>query len=384
MREKRYLKPFASGGRVLPAAVLAVLFISGCASLQKPEDHASKSEWMKAVQEYRKEYSEHPADYEIKMKLQEAELNAAEAYYDDGMSLKDQGLLDDAIYQFREGLSAMPNNEKVSNALQQALKEKESNTFYQQAVDLDKAGKEDDAQTLLNQALAANPDHEGAKALLQKIEAENEAQSGGQVFTSREPVSLHFNHTGLKSAFGFIGKSFGVNVIFDSDMKDQDVTLTAENVTFEQALDLIQTTTQTFYKQIGANTILVADDTKEKEGQYKDMMIKTIQLKSAKAADMANLLKSVLDLKHVVVNEELNTLLIRDTKDVLDLAEEIIAVNDRAPAEVLLDVEILEVDRNKTEQLGLDYGQALPVSFATNTISTVAGSNFGDILGQGS
>jgi general secretion pathway protein D len=362
-------------------AALTVILGSGCASLPKPENHATKNEWMKAVAKYRKEFSENPADYEVKMKLDEAELNAAEAFYEDGVSMEEQGLLDDAIYQFKAGVSAMPNNEKVSNALRRALAEKEANTLYQQAVGLENAGKEDDARNLLNQALSANPDHEGARALLKKMDTETEAKSGGLFLSSKEPVALHFNRTDLKAAFDFIGKSFGINVIFDDSLKSQEITLSAENVTFEQALELILHTTQTFYKQIGPNTILVAEDTKAKRSQYDDLIIKTIQLKSVKASDMANTLKSVIDLKHVVVNDQLNTLLIRDTRDTLDLAQEIIDVNDRAPAEVLLDVEILEVDRNKAETLGLDYGQALPVSFTQTTISG-AGS-IGSLLGQG-
>ena len=367
------------------AIAAAFLSLSGCASLPNPESHASKTEWMKAVLEYRKQYSEHPADYEIKMRLQQAELNAAEAYYEDGVALENQGLLDDAIYQFREGLSAMPNNEKVANALKSTLQEKEATTFYQQAVDLDKAGKEDDAKSLLKQALEADPDHTGAKALLDKITAEGEEKEGGLTLTSKEPISLHFNKTGLKAAFNFIAKAFGVNIIFDEAIKDQDVTLAAENVTFEQALDLILNTTQTFYKKIGPNTLLVADDTRAKRDQYDDLIIKTIQLNSIKAADMAAILKSTIDLKHVNVNEKLNTLIIRDTADVLKLADEIIAANDRPPAEVLLDVEILEVNRNKEEKLGFSYGSQLAYAWSQSPmpLATLGNTDFANLVGQG-
>lgn len=373
----------ATWKRVSLVWVLAFILSQGCASIPKPEDHASKSDWMKAVNEYRKEYSEHPTDYEIKMKLEEAELNAAEAFYEDGISLKDQGYLDDAIYQFREGLTAMPNNEKIAEALKTALSEKEANTFYQQAVELEKAGKVDDAKNLLKQALAANPDHEGAKALLKQIDEETQSQDTALVLGSKEPIGIHFNHTEIKAAFDFLSKSFNVNILFDSGLKDQTVTLSMDNVTFEQALDLILHTTQTFSKKIGPNTILIVDDTKTKRGQYDDLIIKTIQLTSVKASDMANLLKGVIDLKHVTVDDTLNTLFIRDTKDVLDLVQELVEVADRPPAEVLLDVEILEADRNKTEQMGLDYGQALPVTFAPNTISGAAQTDIGTLLGQG-
>lgn len=342
---------------------------------------------MKAVIRYRKQYSENPTDYEVKMKLEEAEMNASEAYYEDGVSLKEEGFLDDAIYQFREGLAAMPNNEKVANALKTTLQEKEGNTFYQQAVDLNKAGKEDEARDLLKQSLADNPENSGSKALLDKIQTETESKPGGLALSSKEPISLHFNHTDLRAAFGFIGKAFGVNIIFDDSIKEQQVTLSVENVTFEQSLQLILNTTETFYKQIGPNSILVAADTKAKRGQYDDLLIETIQLNSVKAADMANILKSTIDLKHVVVNEQLNTLIIRETKDVLDLAKEIIDANDRPPAEVLLDVEILEVSRTKEETLGFDYGSQIQYTQASSSqvsISSFQGANsLGNILAQG-
>ncbi len=363
---------------------LLLALIAGCASLPKPENHASKNDWMRAVQEYRKQYSDHPADYEIKMRLEEAELNAAEACYEDGMALEKQGGLDDAIYQFREGLSAMPDNEKIANALKKALEQKEASTFYQQAVDLDKAGKEEDAKNLLTQALEADPDQQGAKALLEKIKAELPEATGGLVFSSQEPVSLHFNHTDLKAAFDFIGRGFGINVLFDGDLKEQTVTLSVENVTFDQALDLILHTTQTFSKTVGPNTILVADDSPEKHAQYDDLLIKDIQLNSVRASDMANLLKSIIDLKHMVVNDQLNTLTIRETSDKLKLAQEVIEANDRPPAEVLLDVEILEVDRTKAEQLGMDYGQSLQYNFTSpTTLSSLTGGNLGSTLEQG-
>ncbi len=373
------IRPFRPWG----AALLGLALAAGCASLPKPENYASKSEWMKAVQEYRKQYLEHPTDYEIKMKLEEAELNAAEAFYEDGMALEKQGSLDDAIYQFREGLSAMPDNEKIANTLQKALALKEATTFYQQAVDLDRAGKEDDAKNLLTQALDADPENDGARALLEKIKAQAPESTGGLVFSSREPVSLHFNHTDLKAAFDFIGRSFGINVLFDGELKEQNVTLSVEDVTFEQALDLILHTTQTFSKPVGPNTILVADDTPDKHAQYDDLLIKDIQLNSVRASDMANFLKSVTDLKHLVVNDQLNTLTIRDTADKIKLAQEVIEANDRPPAEVLLDVEILEVDRSKAEQLGMDYGQSLQLGFPAQTsISGLNANNIDNTLGQ--
>ncbi len=134
------------------------------------------------------------------------------------------------------------------------------------------------------------------------------------------------------------------------------LTLFAKDVTFEQGLGLLLTTSKTFYKKIGANTILVAPDSKEKRGQYEDHLVRTFQMNTVRAKEMADILKGLVTIKKIIVNEQLNTISVRDTEDVIKLSERIIENNDRKPAEMIIEVEILEVNRTKSERLGLDFG----------------------------
>lgn len=97
-------------------------------------------------------------------------------------------------------------------------------------------------------------------------------------------------------------------------------------------------------------------DNKEKRGQYEDEIMHTFALNTIKAKEMEDILKGVLPIKKIVINEELNTITIRDTEDIIRLADHMIQNNDKKPAEVVLEVEILEVNRNKAETLGLDFG----------------------------
>jgi general secretion pathway protein D len=184
-------------------------------------------------------------------------------------------------------------------------------------------------------------------------------------------VTLNFRQTDLKQAFEFLAKSFGVNVIFDEGAKSVPVTLFGKDVTFDQGLNLLLATTKSFYKRIGPNTILIAPDTKEKRGQYEDHLVRTFQLNVVRAKDMADILKGLLNIKKVSINESLNTLEIRDTEDVVKLAEHIVESNDRKPAEIILDVEILEVDRNKSDKLGLDLGTYSVVGGIGSTAGTI-------------
>ncbi len=366
------------------AAVLATLWLVGCATpIERAEKFAAQDEWMKSVLEYRKAYGKTPENVEYKSRLKQTELKAADFYYQRGFKLVEQGNIDGAIEQFQQGLAAMPEHSKLQQVMNDALARKEAGTLYQEGITYREADKLEDAKAQFQKALNVYPGHkEAAKALAEVRKEEDEKTAGKFVLSSKAPITLNFRQTDMRTAFEFIAKSFGVNVIFDESMKPQPVTLFAKDVTFEQSLELMLATTRTFYKKIGPNSILVAPDTKEKRGQYEDYVVRTFNLNTVKAKEMAEILKGMLVIKKIVVNEQLNTILIRDTEDVIKLAERLIENNDRRAAEILLEVEILEVNRTKAERLGLDFGTyqiaaAVP-STATVTTTSSIGRAFTD------
>jgi general secretion pathway protein D len=228
--------------------------------------------------------------------------------------------------------------------------------LYEEGLKLREAGKPDEAMSRFRQVLRLHPDHrEAAESLKELDKAAAEQAREGLVLTSSAPITLNFRQTDLKQAFEFLARAFGVNVIFDEGVKSVPVTLFAKDVTFEQGLNLLLTTTQSFYKRIGPNTILIAPDTKAKRGQYEDHLVRTFQLNTIPAKEMAAILNALLPIKKLIVNTELNSIVIRDTEEIIKLAERIIEVNDRRPAEMILEVEILEVNRTKADKLGLDF-----------------------------
>ncbi|MDH5700855.1 MAG: cohesin domain-containing protein, partial [Nitrospirota bacterium] len=164
---------------------------------------------------------------------------------------------------------------------------------------------------------------------------------------------------------------------------------------FDEALNLILTTNQLFAKRVGPDRLLIIPDTKQKREQFDDLQIRTFYLSNAKAKDMANLLRTILETKRVYVNEPLNTVVIRDEPDKISLAEQIILANDRQDSEVLFDIEVLEVNRTKSRRTGLNFAKQAgfgffpnkadgsdPTSFSTNA-STFSFKNLTDI-GPGS
>ncbi len=338
--------------------VAAVMWLAACASpIKQAEEYGAQEEWMKAVFEYRKLYAKHPENVEYKSRLKQTELKAADFYYQRGIGLMEQGNLDGAIVQFQQGLAAMPDHSKLLQVMNQTLARKEAESLYREALTYQEAGKGEDAKNTFRKALQIYPDHKSAaQALNEMMKQQQAGETENLALTSKAPITLNFRQTDLRTAFEFIAKSFGVSVVFDEAFKSMPVTLFAKDVTFEQGLNLLLTTTKTFYKKIGPNTILIIPDSKDKRGQYEDQIVRVFNLNTIRAKDMADILKGVLTIKKIIVNEQLNSIVIRDTDDVLRLVDRLVESNDRKPAEIIMEVEILEVNRNKADRLGLDFG----------------------------
>ncbi|HEY6095566.1 MAG TPA: secretin N-terminal domain-containing protein [Gallionellaceae bacterium] len=368
-------------GKLFLAAAATSLLASCASHVKRGDEFAEKDEWTQAVLEYRQASREESNDIEIRSHLKQIELKAAEYYYHRGVLALGKGDLDGAIGQFQQGLVAMPENDKLQAALKKAELHKEARTLYQEGVSLLGAGKTEDAKRRFHAALQANPDLKEAAAQLAALEKqENAAKGSNLALNSSAPITLSFRETDIRDAYEFLTKSFGVNVIFDDGVKNVPVTLFAKDVTFEQGLSLLLATSKTFYRKIGPNTILVALDNKEKRGQYEDQIVRTFELNTVRAKDMADIIKGVLTVKKIVVNEQLNTLTARDSEDVIRLVDRMVQNNDKKQAEVVLDVEILEINRTKSENLGLDFG-SYQVSAAIPPYPLT--TSYGDALSSG-
>lgn len=344
--------------RKMGAILCVALLMAGCAgTVERAENYAAQGEWTKAVIEYRKAHRKYRNNVEFKSRLRQTELRAAEFYFHRGTALLRLDDLDGAIAQFQQGLSAMPEHGKLQQALAIALARKEAQAHFDDGKRLAESGRSADAAAEFKLALTAYPDHKGAASALSELNrGQKEGEEEGVVLKSRAPITLNFRQSDLKQAFEFLGKSFGVNVIFDEAVRNAPVTLFARDVSFDQGLKLLLSVTKSFYRKIGPNTILIAPDNKDKRGQYEDHVVRTFQLNSIKAKEMADILKGLISVKKIIINDSLNSIVVRDTPEIAELVARIIANNDLKPAELILEVEILEVNRTKAEKLGLDFG----------------------------
>lgn len=340
-------------------------------------------EWLRMIGEYRKKVAENPFDKEAKLNLKSAEFDASEHFYRESEKLKDGGKVEEAINSLQKALSIMPDSEKISLALADCIAARESSNSYKDAIAMMRSGNTGKAAELLEKALELQSTNKIALMEYERLMKDSPANEESLLLPDKT-ITLKLRDSNVKTVFDRIASACGINVAYDNDAKSLPVSINVKNVSLQKALDMAAVSGRVFYRQTGPAEILVAADTVEKRAQYEAMIIKTYQLNTIRASDMANILKSALNIKKVTINESLNSMLIRDTKAMLSLVDKLVQSNDVKPAEVLFDVEILEVNRTKTEQLGFDYGGRISLALPSkHPAGEIADTAFQDLLRQG-
>ena len=160
-----------------------------------------------------------------------------------------------------------------------------------------------------------------------------------------------------RTVYEQLGQLFGIKVTFDPDLAPRAVRLSINDVEFNTALKVLSVQTGTFIRPLTSTLFFVAADTPEKQSQYGAQAEQTFVLPASvgtdEMTDMVRVLREMTGARRVALNAHSRSITIRDTPERLALSGEIIRQAERARGEVLLEIEILEVDRNKARTLGL-------------------------------
>ena len=339
-----------SGGRRLAMALSLVVVVSlagGCSSAKQTasdgEDAFEKGNWDAAVYYYLQALAEEPDNIEYKLNLTFARQKASAEHFQRGTMLRELGRL-----------------KAAHDELQMAVQLDRTNQFAEQL--LQRVTEEID--------ILSRPD--GARELEELKRAAREAKVKPPVLDprSKERITLNFpKPKPVKEIYQAMAKAYGFNVLFDPKLKDDRITIELNDLTAEQSLEMVMQAAAHFYKVLDEHTIIIADDTPQNRREYEDLVIKTFFLSNADVKEVDKLLRSLIEARRLSTNEQLNAITLRDTADKVAIAEKLIQVNDKAKAEVLVDVELLLMARRNqsdigaalssyTFNLGLDTAQA--------------------------
>jgi len=213
--------------------------------------------------------------------------------------------------------------------------------------------------------LTERPAHEAARVLHNKLNEKLTVAPAetGLAAAYKQPISIEFRDAPLKQVFEVISRRSGLNFLFDKDVKtDQRTTIMLKNSTVEAAVHFLLVTNQLEQQVMDGNTILVYPNVAAKVKDYQEMTIKTFYLANADAKSVANTLKTILKSRDVVIDEKLNLVILRDNPEAIKLATKLVALQDIAEPEVMLEVEILEIKRSRLMELGIAWPASLSLA----------------------
>ncbi len=172
---------------------------------------------------------------------------------------------------------------------------------------------------------------------------------------TKQPVTLRMSDAELSEVFVSIERLTGIGFIYDDAFKSRRVTVNFQNMSFHEVLDRLMLMQHLFYHLVDPHTILIAPDTEGKRAEYEEQILRTFYLRNADVTKVAANLKSLVDLKRVMIDPDLKAITIRDSAEKLELARRLIEKADLQRADVVVDLEILEFNRDRLRTYGLDF-----------------------------
>jgi len=320
-------------GRFGPVAffIAASALAASCAStsaMHLGQQAEIASDYDKAVVQYTRALKEHPDNFDARKALDRAKLRASQDHLTRGRRLVATGKLDQAVVELELASELNPSSQDIDDELRRA-------------------------RVALRNKLPTPPD--GKTALESLIDRTRDMQPAGFDLPrdAKLPASLVFRDASSRDVITTLARVANLNVVFDPAFREAPVTTELRDVSLEDALGSITASTHTFYKVTAPRTITVVPDTPAKRREYDDEVVRTFYLSNADLKETIDLLRIVIDLRRIAGVPGANALTIKDTPDRLAAAARIISAIDKAKPEVVIDVELLEVNRSRLKEYGL-------------------------------
>lgn len=299
-----------------------------------------------------------PNDAELRNYYMRNKAVTVQRYIDLGDNARSAGAYDRAMDSYGRVLRFDPENQRAKAGIDMVRKDREHRVLLNDAQVALNSGDEQGAEARLKQVLSENPGNREARTLLRRIEEKNaKAKVMPQLNAAlKKPITLEFRDAPLRQVFEIISRQTGLNFIFDKDVPaDAKATIFVKDTSIDEAMRIMLVTNQLDRKILNDNSVLVYPNTPNKSRDYKDLVVRSFYLTNADVKSTATMVRQLVKTRDLFVDEKLNLLVMRDTPEAIRMAEKLIANQDKAEAEVMLEVEVLEVGANQLTQAGIQW-----------------------------
>ena len=315
---------------VVPLAVLVVC-LAGCATtagLRAAQQAEAAQDYDRAVAEYTRILAQDPDNPGVRQALERARLRAAQDHFAGGRRLEATDRLDQALVEYQLAAELNPGSAQIDDALR-ALRTR-----------------------LRNRVALAREGQTDLEAMIERVR--DLPPLGLELPTDATlPATLAFREASVRDIYAALAQFANLSLAFDPQYQDRILSIDLRNATIEEALESVSAASTNFYQVTGPRTITIAPDTAERRAAYDAEIVRTFYLSNAELTETIDLLRIVMDARRIAPITATNALTIRDTPNRVAAAAKVIAAIDKARPEVIIDVELLEVDRSTFREYGL-------------------------------
>ena len=348
--------------KIVYAALAACAFVAACATdslIKDTRQMMSEGRSDEALAALEKAIQEEPRNAAFRQEFLRQRDYAIAQWLVRAESLRSSGQFDAADELYQRALKYDRGNARATQGLAQTETDRRHRALVAEADRLVKAERYRDARDVLAPVLTENPAQREARQL-QRLIDEKTAKPAVALLQLRssvtKPVSLELKDVPLRTVFDVIARAGNLNFLFDKDVRaDQRTTIVVRDAQVEDVIKLILATNQLEQKVLNETTALIYPNTPQKLREYQDLVVKSFYVANADVRQTANLIRTILKTRDIFVDEKLNLLVMKDTPNAIRLAEKLIAAQDLAEPEVMLQVEVLEVGYNRLLEIGAQF-----------------------------
>jgi len=319
---------------------------SAKALYDKGTDAEARQNYEQAFDYFKQAYNLKPKDLRYRTAFERTRFLAGASHVHRGQTLRDAGKLDEAVVEFQMGIETDPSSFIALQELKRT----------QQLIK--------DAQTPVPQAAAPT-------ALRRRLDS---AQGPVELAPiSNVPITLKVTEKS-NVIYETVGKLAGINVLFDPDYTPRQVHVELNNVTLQEALEIISFETKTFWRPVTPNTIFIAQDNPAKRKELEQNVIKTFYLSNlsqpTELQDVVNAMRTILEVSRIQQLPSQGAIVVRGTPDQVALAQKLVDDLDKAKPEVMIEIAVMQVSRDKSHTLGINPPTSVSVQLQPNISST--------------
>ncbi|HXX02577.1 MAG TPA: cohesin domain-containing protein [Candidatus Acidoferrales bacterium] len=320
----------------------------------KGRDAEARQNYEAAYDFFKQAYDLKPKDLRYRTALDRTRFEAAASIVHRGQQLRDEGKLEEAATEFQKALAIDPSLFIAKQELNRTLK-------------------------MINDQKNPPPQAAGPPATLER-KVQEAAGPVELAPISNVPITVKLTDKS-DTVYRTIGQLAGINVLLDPDYTARPIKVELNGVTLEEALEITALESKTFWRPVTSNTIFVAQDTPAKRKELEQSVLKTFYLSNlsqpTELQDVVNAIRAVLDVQRVQQLLSQNALVVRGTPDQIALAQKLVEDLDKARPEVIVDIDVMQISKDRSRTLGLSPPTSASVQLQDNLNTTTSTATSG-------